>query len=80
MSTRDIRRQIRRMYGADISAELVSRVTDGVVDELKDWQSRPLDRVYPIVYIDALVVKVPTNSDRGRQARLVGHRRRRGGT
>jgi transposase-like protein len=61
MSTRDIRRQIRRMYGADISAELVSRVTDGVIDELKDWQSRPLDRVYPIVYIDALVVKVRTN-------------------
>lgn len=61
MSTRDIRRQIQRMYGADISAELVSRVTDGVIDELKDWQSRPLDRVYPIVYIDALVVKVRTN-------------------
>jgi len=80
MSTRDIRRQIKRMYGADISAELVSRVTDGVIDELKDWQSRPLDRVYPIVYIDALVVKVRTNSDRDRQARLPGHRRRRGGT
>jgi len=61
MSTRDIRRQIKRMYGADISAELVSRVTDGVIDELKDWQTRPLDRVYPIVYIDALVVKVRTN-------------------
>jgi hypothetical protein len=61
MSTRDIRRQIKRMYGADISAELVSRVTDGVIDELKDWQSRPLDRVYPIMYIDALVVKVRTN-------------------
>jgi putative transposase len=65
MSTRDIRRQIRRMYGADISAELVSRVTDGVVDELKDWQTRPLDRVYPIVYIDALVVKVRTNGTVG---------------
>jgi hypothetical protein len=80
MSTRDIRRQIRRMYGADISAELVSRVTDGVIDELKDWQSRPLDRVYPIVYIDALVVKVRTNSVCGQQARLPGDRRRCGGT
>ena len=61
ISTRDIRRQIRRMYDVDVSAELVSRVTDGVLDELKDWQSRPLDPVYPIVYIDALVVKVRTN-------------------
>jgi putative transposase len=61
MSTRDIRRQIRRMYGADVSAELVSRVTDGVLEELRDWQNRPLDAVYPIVYIDALVVKVRTN-------------------
>src|SRR5579875_2995925 len=61
MSTRDIRRQIRRMYGADVSAELVSRVTDGVLEELRDWQNRPLDALYPIVYIDALVVKVRTN-------------------
>ena len=61
MSTRDIRRQIKRMYDVDVSAELISRVTDGVLDELREWQSRPLDAVYPIVYIDALVVKVRTN-------------------
>jgi transposase-like protein len=60
MSTRDIRRQIRRMYHVDVSPDLVSRVTDGVVDELREWQNRPLDEVYPIVYIDALVVKVRT--------------------
>jgi putative transposase len=60
MSTRDIRRQLRRMYGVDVSPDLVSRVTDGVLDELREWQNRPLDPVYPIVYIDALVIKVRT--------------------
>lgn len=60
LSTRDIRRELRRMYGVEVSAELISRVTDGVVEELRDWQSRPLDACYPIVYIDALVVKVRT--------------------
>ena len=60
MSTRDIRRTLKRMYGVDVSPDLVSRVTDGVLDELREWQSRPLDAVYPIVYIDALVIKVRT--------------------
>ena len=60
MTTRDIRRQIRRMYHVDVSPDLISRVTDAVVDELREWQHRPLDPVYPIVYIDALVVKVRT--------------------
>ncbi|MDP9073608.1 MAG: IS256 family transposase [Actinomycetota bacterium] len=60
LSTRDVRRELRRMYGVEVSAELVSRVTAGVVDELRDWQARPLDACYPIVYIDALVVKVRT--------------------
>lgn len=61
MSTRDIRRAIKQMYEVDISPDLVSRVTDGVLEELKDWQHRPVDAVYPIVYIDALVVKVRTS-------------------
>ena len=61
LSTRDIRRELKRMYGVDVSPDLVSRVTDGVVEELRDWQARPLDPVYPIVYIDALVVKVRTS-------------------
>jgi putative transposase len=60
LTTRDIRRELKRMYGVDVSPDLVSRVTDGVVDELREWQNRPLDAVYPIVYIDALVVKVRT--------------------
>lgn len=58
MTTRDIRRHLRKIYDVDVSAELISRVTDGVVAELAEWQARPLDAVYPILYIDALVVKV----------------------
>jgi putative transposase len=61
MSTRDIRKTLKRMYSVDVSPDLISRVTDGVVDELKEWQARPLDAVYPILYIDALVVKVRTS-------------------
>jgi putative transposase len=60
LSTRDIRRELKRMYDVDVSPDLVSRVTDGVLDELREWQTRPLDAVYPIVYIDALVIKVRT--------------------
>lgn len=62
MSTRDIRKALKRMYGVEVSPDLVSRVTDGVLEELKEWQHRPLDAVYPIVYIDALVVKVRTQA------------------
>ena len=58
MTTRDIRRHLKSIYGVDVSAELVSRVTDGVVEELNEWQNRPLEAVYPILYIDALVIKV----------------------
>lgn len=61
MSTRDIRKTLKRFYGIDVSPDLISRVTDGVLEELAAWQARPLDAVYPIVYIDGLVVKVRTN-------------------
>ena len=61
MSTRDIRKTLKRFYGVDVSPDLISRVTDGVLEELAAWQARPLDSVYPIVYIDGLVVKVRTN-------------------
>jgi putative transposase len=58
MSTREIQRHLQELYGVDVSPDLISRVTDAVVDELNEWQSRALDTVYPIVYIDALVVKI----------------------
>ena len=60
LSTRDIRRELKRMYGVEVSPDLISRVTDGVLDELREWQNRPLDASYPIIYIDALVIKVRT--------------------
>jgi transposase-like protein len=60
LSNRDIVKELRRMYGIEVSAELITRVTDGVVDELREWQQRPLDAVYVLMYIDALVVKVRT--------------------
>lgn len=61
MSTRDIRKTLKRFYDVDVSPDLISRVTDGVLEELAAWQARPLDAVYPIVYIDGLVIKVRTN-------------------
>ena len=47
------------MYGVDVSPALVSKVTDGILEELTDWQNRPLDGCYPLLYIDAMIVKVP---------------------
>ena len=61
MTVRDIKRHLAKMYGAEVSPELISRVTDGVVGELNEWQNRALDAVYPILYIDALVIKVRHN-------------------
>ncbi len=58
MTTRDIRAHLREMYDVDVSPDLISRVTDGVLEELQEWQSRPLDRVCPVIFIDALMIKV----------------------
>jgi len=58
MTTRDIESHLREVYGIEASRELVSNVTDVVTDEITLWQSRPLDEVYPIVYVDGLRIKV----------------------
>lgn len=58
MSTRDISAQLEELYGAKVSAPLISEVTDSVLNEVKSWQSRPLDEIYPIVYLDALYVNM----------------------
>ena len=58
MSTRDIVKAFDEWYGADISPTLISRVTNAVIDQVIEWQSRPLDSIYPIVYLDCLVVKI----------------------
>jgi len=58
MSTRDIVAAFQEMYGADISAGLVSQVTNSVMEKVIEWQNRPLDAVYPIVYLDCIVLKI----------------------
>ncbi|MEC4677373.1 MAG: IS256 family transposase, partial [Nitrospirota bacterium] len=58
MTTRDIAAVFKEMYSADVSHTLISRVTDAVIDEVQTWQESPLDEVYPILYLDGIVVKV----------------------
>lgn len=58
MTTREIVTTFKEMYDADVSASLISRVTDAVIEQVVEWQSRPLDAVYPIVYLDCILVKV----------------------
>jgi len=55
---REIAAHFAEVYGATISKDTVSRITDKVTGEMADWAHRPLDRVYPVIFIDALVVKV----------------------
>jgi transposase-like protein len=61
MTVRDTRSHLAEIYGVDVSPELISKVTDAIIPELKAWQSRPLDPMYPIMYLDAIVVKVRTD-------------------
>lgn len=61
MTTREIVATFKEMYDADISASLISKVTDAVLEQVVEWQARPLDSVYPIVYLDCIVVKVRQN-------------------
>lgn len=58
MTTRDIQEQLKDLYGVEVSATLISNVTNEVIEEVKVWQTRPLDKIYPIVYLDVLVIKV----------------------
>src|ERR1700712_1617360 len=58
MSTREIVGHIQELYGIDVSPDLISVVTDAVLDEVAAWQSRPLEAVYPLVFFDALRVKI----------------------
>jgi putative transposase len=58
MSTREIESYIGDLYGPGVSRETVSRVTAGVLQDAKEWQRRPLEQIYPILYLDALVIKI----------------------
>lgn len=61
MSVREIQGHLKEIYGIDVSPALISSVTEAVVEEVRAWQNRPLERLYPIVYLDALVVKMRDN-------------------
>ena len=61
MSTREIQSHLEEIYGVEVSPALISTVTDAVIDEVRSWQSRPLESLYPIVYLDALYVKIRDN-------------------
>ena len=61
LSTREIVQTFKEMYDADVSATLVSKVTDRVLEQITQWQSRPLDAIYPIVYLDCIVIKIRDN-------------------
>lgn len=62
--TRDIRADLEEVYGLKVSADLVSRVTDAVLEEVSDWQNRALEPIYPIVFLDALRVKIRDTESR----------------
>jgi putative transposase len=58
MTIRDIEHHLARTIGVEVSRETISNITDAVLDEVKAWQARPLEEIYPVIYLDALVVKV----------------------
>jgi putative transposase len=58
MTVREIQGHLQELYGVEVSPDLISRVTDAVLEEVREWQNRPLDRLYPVVFFDALRVKI----------------------
>jgi len=68
MTVRDIRAHLEELYGVEVSPDLISKVTDGVLDELAAWRTRPLEPVYCIVYLDALMVKIRSKGTVSNQA------------
>lgn len=61
MTVRDIQAHLVEIYEVEVSPDLISRITDGVLDEVKEWQARPLDPVYPVIFLDAIICKVRDN-------------------
>lgn len=58
MSTRDIHDQLKDIYGIEVSADMVSKITDKIIPEIKEWQNRPLESIYPFIFMDAIHYKV----------------------
>lgn len=72
MTVRDIQAHLARTLGVELSHETIANITDAVLDEVYAWQTRPLEPVYPIVYLDAIVVKVKENNQvRNKSAHIV---------
>jgi transposase-like protein len=61
MATREIQGHLKELYGTEASPALISAVTDAVLEDVQAWQSRPLDPLYPIVYLDAIHLKLRTD-------------------
>ena len=70
MTCREIKAHLQEIYSVEVSPDLISTITDGVIDEVRAWQSRPPDAIYPILYLDALQVKV---KDQGRVSNKAIH-------
>jgi hypothetical protein len=66
MTTGDIANHLADIYGTEVSRDLVSRVTDAIVEDMQAWQSRPLDACYPVVLIDAIVLNIRDGQVRNR--------------
>lgn len=60
ITVRDIGAHLAEIYDVDVSPDLISKITDAVLEEVREWQTRPLDRVYPVIFLDALVCKLRT--------------------
>ena len=73
MSTRQIAAQLHEMLDVEVSPTLISTITDWVADEVRAWQSRPLDKLYPILYLDCLMVKTREAGSAANRDHLPGH-------
>jgi putative transposase len=58
MTTREIQGHLQEIYGVEVSPSLISEITDAVMEEVKGWQTQPLEPLYPILFLDALMVKM----------------------
>ena len=68
MSTRDISAHLQEIYGVEVGRDLVSKVTDAVMDDARAWQTRPLEDIYPVAFLDAMVLKIRDNGSVQRKA------------
>src|SRR5438309_1215138 len=71
MTSGDIQAHLLEIYGTDISRETISKITDAIVEDMASWQRRPLDRLYPVLLIDAIVIKVRDSQVANRPVHVV---------